>query len=74
MDKRIGCYSNHRYNNHDWVNEVGIDCKSGCESDYTSDNGGHQRGMTNEIHVHDVAARLDDKKLNGDHMILFEPI
>ncbi len=74
MDERIGCCSNHHYNDQDWENKVRIKCESGCKSNYALDDGGHQRSMTNEICVHNLAARPDDEKLNGGHVILFEPI
>jgi len=53
---------------------VGSDYKSNCKNDCALDDGGHQHGMKNEIYVHNLAARPDNKKLNGDHVILFEPI
>ncbi len=72
MDERIACCNHHHKKIHNWVNKVGTDCKSSCESNYALDNGSHLRGMKNEICGHNVVARLDDLKLTEDRVILFE--
>ncbi len=74
VDERIVCYNHHHKNDHNWVNKVGSNCKSGCVSDYAFDNGDRQHGAKNEIRIHNVVARPDKAKLAGVCGLLFEPI